>query len=76
MDVLINELSLDGQFSDKDNFLDNLEAILPSIKLLEELEINLFKNHLFFSSQITSDNIFSDIVKSKDSRIRKLKSYL
>ncbi|MEA2098628.1 MAG: hypothetical protein U9P72_00690, partial [Campylobacterota bacterium] len=42
----------------------------------EELEINLFKNHLFFSSQITSDNIFSDIVKSKDSRIRKLKSYL
>lgn len=76
MDVLINELSLDGQFRDKDEFLDNLETILPFIKIIEYLDINLLKNYTFFSSKIINDYIFSDIVKSKDDRIRKIKSFL
>jgi len=76
LDVLINEFSLDGQYKDKDEFLDNLETILPSIRLLENLQINLLKNYFFYNSKITSEYIFSDIVKSKDNRIRKFKSYL
>ncbi|MEA1956039.1 MAG: hypothetical protein U9N02_06055, partial [Campylobacterota bacterium] len=76
MDVLINELSLDGQFLDKDNFLDNLEEVLISIKLLNSLEITLLKNYTFFDSNITREYNFSELTKSKDSRIRRLKSYL
>ncbi len=76
MDVLINELSLDGQFNNQNEFLDNLETILVSIKLLESLHINLLKNYMFYSSSITSEYMFSDIVKSKDDRVRKLKSFL
>lgn len=76
MDVLINELSLDGQYRDTNEFLDNLESMLVSIKLLEYLDINLLKNYTFFSSQITDNYIFLDIVKSKDNRIRKIKSFL
>ena len=35
MEILINELSLDGQFNDEEEFLDNFDSILKIVKLIE-----------------------------------------
>ena len=76
MEVLINELSLNGQFLSKHKFLDNLQNILHIIKLIEKLEFNLLKHHSLYSSQITMSETFIQITQSRDDRIRKLKSSL
>lgn len=76
MDILINELSLDGQFTNENDFLNSLEKILPIIKIIENLEFLLFKNNLFFNSNITSTKKFSDIAYLRDDRVRKVKSFL
>lgn len=76
MEIIINELSLSGQFNNKDDFLDNLEKLLPIIKLIEKLRFILLKNYSFFSSQITPNKKLDQILYSRDSRVRKIKSYL
>lgn len=76
MEIIINELSLSGQFNNKDDFLDNLKKILPIIQLIENLRLVLLKNHLFFSSQITPNEKLNEILYSQDSRVRRIKSYL
>ncbi len=76
MEIMINELSLSGQFQNKDEFLDNLEALLPSIKLIEGLGFSILKNYLFFDSEITSNEKLNDITHLKDNRVRSLKSLL
>lgn len=72
----MNELSLDGQFKDVDSFLDDLNNLLPIIKIIENLEFTLFKNNLFFDSAITSKKKLKDIMYLRDDRIRKIKSFL
>lgn len=76
MDILLNELSLDGQFTDTNAFLDNLKNLLYTIKLMEQLKFNLLKDHSFFNSQVTNSEKFIEIAQSRDSRVRKLKSFL
>ncbi len=76
MDILLNELSLDGQFTDKDIFLDNLENLLYTIKVIEQLKFSLLKDYSFFNSQVTNSESFIEIAQSKDNRVRKLKSFL
>jgi len=76
LDILLNELSLDGQFINKNDFLDNLEKLLHIIKIIEDLKFTLLKNNTFFSSKITNNESFIDISHSKDNRVRKLKSFL
>lgn len=76
MEVIINELSLSGQFKDKDEFLDNLNELLPIIKLISELNFYILKNYLFYNSKITSEQTLHQIVCTRDSRVRRLKSHL
>lgn len=76
MDILINELSLDGQFENEEDFLDNLEDLLHHIKLIDSLNFILLKEYSFFNCQITGHQNFMDIAKSKDNRVRRLKSFL
>lgn len=76
MEIIINELSLSGQFSNENDFLDSLGKLLPIIKLIKELRFSLLKNYSFFNSQITSDKNLQEILNLKDSRIRRIKSYL
>lgn len=76
MDILINELSLDGQFTDENDFLNSLEKILPIIKIIDNLEFVLFKNNLFFDSNVTATKKFTDIAYLKDDRVRRVKSFL
>lgn len=76
MDILINELSLDGQFRDEDDFLDNLNNLLPIIKIIENFEFLLFKNNLFFESSITVSKKLRDIIYLRNDKVRRLKSFL
>lgn len=79
MEIIINELSLSGQFNSEDDFINNLEKLLPIIKLIDELKFILLKNHLFLNSQITPNKKLDKILHSKYSkysRVRRFKSYL
>jgi len=76
MEVLINELSLDGQFIDEDDFFNNLTEVLYLIKIFDELDIDLLKEYCFFNSQITSSLTLLELLKSKRNEIRRLKSLL
>ena len=76
MDILLNELSLNGQFTSEEDFLDNLDSVLAIIKLLEVLNFDLLKNYTFFNSKITATSTLIQIMNSRDDRIRKIKSYL
>lgn len=76
MEIIINELSITGQFSNKDDFLCDLEKLLPIIKLIKELRFTLLKEHSFFTSRITDIDTLQDILYSKDDSVRRMKSYL
>lgn len=76
MEIIINELSLSGQFNNEDDFLDNLKKLLPIINLIDKLEFILLKNYSFFSSQITPNKKLNEILYSRDNRVRRIKSYL
>ena len=76
MDILLNELSLNGQFTSENDFLDNLEEILPIVRIIEKLKFTLLKNYTFFNSKITRVQTLSQVMNTKDDRVRKLKSSL
>ena len=76
MDILLNELSLKEQFTSENDFLDNLEEILPIVKIIEKLKFTLLKNYTFFNSKITRAQTLSQVMNTKDNRVRKLKSSL
>ena len=76
MEIIINDLSLSGQFKNKDEFLDNLEKLLPIFSLIDRLNFSILKNHAFFNSKITAREQLTQIIYSKDNKVRKLKSHL
>ena len=55
MEILINELSLDGQFNDEEEFLDNFDSILKIVKLIELLNFSLLKEYMLFDRNITAN---------------------
>ncbi|MCG3654992.1 hypothetical protein [Aliarcobacter butzleri] len=76
MEILINELSLKGQFDNEDKFLDNLENILRILKLIEIFDFVLLKNSMLFDVNITSSYKMVNLLALKTDRIRKLKSFI
>ncbi|MDK2082907.1 hypothetical protein PT502_03740 [Aliarcobacter butzleri] len=76
MEILINELSLDGQFNDEEEFLDNFDSILKIVKLIELLNFSLLKEYMLFDRNITANFKLVDFSKSKNDRARKFKSFL
>jgi len=80
-DILINELSLNGQFNSVNEFIDG--ALIKFNALLNEIKgpnVLLYKNHLFYESKITGDTTIYNILVGTISRqydeIRKMKSGL
>ncbi len=76
MDIIINELSLIGQFQKKDDFVANITKLLPIFNIIDKQGFGLLKEHAFFDSKITDIETLSSILKSKNSNIRKIKSLL
>ncbi len=81
MDVLINELSLEGQYLTVNEFLS--EGLFAFINVLDEISVSdhtLLKKYDFYSSKITEVKTLHDILLGSISReydqIRKFKSKL
>jgi hypothetical protein len=80
-EILINELSLNGQFNSVSEFIEG--ALIKFNALLNEIKgpsVLLYKNHMFYESKITEDTTIYNILVSAISRqydeIRKMKSSL
>jgi len=80
-EILINELSLNGQFNSVYEFIE--DALIKFNALLNEIKgpnVLLYKNHLFYESKITGDTTIYNILVGAISRqydeIRKMKSGL
>lgn len=78
MSVIINDLSIDGQFSDVDEFCDNiLEQMIPILDILNDLDINVLKGYNTYNLNITKSEKLIDIMKVRGKpEITKLKSQL
>jgi len=79
MEILINELSLSGQFDSIDHFIES--GLRPFIKALNDIDFQsclLYKKYDFYSAKITMQHSIHDILIGVISRqydeIRKLKS--
>ena len=78
MEILINELSLSGQFDSIDHFIKS--GLRPFIKVLNDIDFQsnlLYKKYDFYSAKITLQHSIHDILTGVISRqydeIRKLK---
>lgn len=76
MEILINELSLDGQFADENEFFNNFDTVLETIKFIDLLEFSLLKEYSFFQSKITSELKLNDFLKLRIDRARRMKQFL
>lgn len=76
MEILINELSLDGQFNNEEEFLDNFDSVLKIVKLIELFDFSLLKEYMLFDKNITANFKLLDFSKSKTDKARKFKSFL
>ncbi len=82
MDILLNELSLSGQYASREIFV---EEILPSlIEVLDEIQklfkATIYKNQQFYSSKVTNADTIHDILVGDLSRqypsLKKIKRQL
>ena len=76
MEVLLNELSLIGQFKDEDDFFNNFDSVLEIIKLLEILHFPIAKEYMFFDVAITSTYKLGDFLRLRTDRAKRMKRFL
>jgi len=76
MEILINELSLSGQFKDENEFLDSFDIVLEFIKFIDELEFTLLKEYSFFQAQVTSNTKLDNFLKLRNDRAKRMKRFL
>lgn len=78
MEVIINDFSLDGQFSDEEQFVDSLyEYTLPMLKDLEKVEATIIRSYYSYESKVTNDKTLNDILTTRGNpEITKLKGQL
>lgn len=76
MDVVINELSLSGQYPNIETFLENLRSIVSVTALFKKNQINLYKNQMFWQRDITSDKKLLDLISISHPSITLFKSHL
>jgi len=81
MEILINELSLSGQFNSVEHFV--MAGLKPFIKVINDIDYqyhSLYKKSDFFQSKVTQQYTIHDIIIGTTSRqydeIRKFKSQL
>lgn len=78
MGYILNEFSLDGQFEDTEYFIESLyENTLPVLKKLDEKQIRLLKSYNIYTSKVTENKSFQDILQDRSySEIRDIKRLL
>lgn len=76
MEILLNELSLSGQFKDENEFFDSFDITLEIIKLIDKLDFSLAKEAMFFNVAVTSKYKLSDFLRLKTDRAKRMKRFL
>jgi len=76
MEIPLNELSLTGQFNNQNDFLENIDKLLPIFQIIKNKSFFILREYSFFNSQVTSNQSLNNVIHSRDDRIRKLKSFL
>lgn len=78
MDVVINDFSLDGQFSNEEEFIDSLyENILPMLKNLDKVNATILRSYYSYESKVTNSKTLNDLLITKGNpEITKLKGQL
>ena len=76
MEIPLNELSLTGQFNNQNDFLDNVDKLLPIFQIIKNKSFFILREYSFFNSQVTSNQSLNNVIHSKDDRIRRMKSFL
>jgi hypothetical protein len=78
MDIVVNDLSLNGQFNDISSFLDSLrECTLPVLELIQSKGYSVYKSYNFYLNRITATETLQDILKTKGNpELSKLKSQI
>ena len=78
MDILLNELSLNGQFANTKEFTDSLTSkMLPALKSIRQASLCLMKKQTLYKSKVTKDyDLHTILIKRQIDSIRKVKSLL
>ena len=76
MEVLLNELSLTGQFIDENDFFNNFDSVLEILKLVDILEFSIAKEYMFFNVDITSKYKLDDFLRLRTDRAKRMKRFL
>ena len=76
MEVLLNELSLVGQFKDENDFFNNFDSVLEIIKLLDILKFSIAKEYMFFDVDVTSKYKLGDFLRLRTDRAKRMKRFL
>lgn len=65
MELLLNEKSLDGQFTDLDHFYQSLPVMIKNLKILRKQQITLLKHSSLYSRKIAENMTIWDLQNSK-----------
>lgn len=78
MEVIINDFSLDGQFSNDESFVESLyENTLPMLNILEKANANILRSYYSYESKVTSSKTLHDLlIERGNPEITKLKGQL
>ncbi|NFO13004.1 hypothetical protein FDB34_02050 [Clostridium botulinum] len=78
MDIIINDFSLDGQFSDDEQFIESLyENTLPMLTDLEKVDATILRSYYSYEAKVTKDKTLNDLLITRGNpEITKLKGQL
>lgn len=77
MDLIINELSLDGQFVSIDAFVELLDDFIRIIKIAEEHSMKILKKYDLYDRKISEEITLRELLKTKgNDRYTRVKSIL
>lgn len=74
--IYLNELSLDGQFRDLNEFLDQIMPLIRCLKFIHEKNWKIYKHSTFYDQKITEDKKLFQLKEVRDDRLTRIKSLL
>lgn len=76
-EIILNEKSLQGQFTSMDEFIDNISPFLSSVRyFMKQEEWSVLKHSGLFRAYITKTEMFYRIRESRTDEARKIKAIL
>ena len=78
MELILNELSFDGQFQSRDEFVDYvLDILIPVLDVVIENKVPLLKKSDIYNCKITCETTMQDLLmRANEPFMSLLKSYI